>query len=118
MSKKIAPKRRLKIYLQDYRETLKARVNEGLTQEALAKRLGTTGMTVSRWERDEILMSTDTLAAVCEALRPEAVKLFGYGLEPEDFYHHPDKTTANQLLRDQPDDVVETAMKMLRAIRK
>jgi transcriptional regulator with XRE-family HTH domain len=106
MPKRIsAPKRTIKIYLAEHRE------KQGLTQKALAKLLRTTEMTVSRWERGEVLMTTDTLAAVVFAL-------WGEQGEPEDLYHHPDETTPNRLLRGQPDDIVDVAMKMLRAICK
>jgi transcriptional regulator with XRE-family HTH domain len=106
MPKRIsAPKRAIKIYLTEHRE------REGHTQKTLAEKLGTTEMTVSRWERGEVLMTTDTLAAVVFAL-------WGEQGEPEDLYHHPDKTPPNRLLRGQPDDVFDSAMKMIRAIRK
>jgi hypothetical protein len=39
-------------------------------------------------------------------------------IEPEDLFHHPDKPSANQLLRGQPPDVVDAAMRMLGGLRK
>jgi transcriptional regulator with XRE-family HTH domain len=105
MPGKIGGKRRFKIYAAEHR---KAR---GLTQEQLAARLATTAMTVSRWERGTTLMTTDTMAAVTYALAGDL-------MAPEDLYHHPDKPSPNQLLRDQPPEIVDMAMKMINAIRK
>lgn len=104
MPVKIGPRRSRKIYLAEHREA------RGLTQEQLAGRLETTGMTVSRWERGATTMTTGTLEAIAEAL--------GGGLEAEDLYHHPDQPSPNQLLRGQPPEVVESAMRMIRALRR
>lgn len=54
-------------------------------------------MTVSRWERDEVRVDMPTLAAVAEAL-------YGDLGEGEDLLHHPDKPTANQMLRRLPEE--------------
>lgn len=104
MPVKIGPRRLRKIYLAEHREA------RGLTQEQLAARLETTAMTVSRWERQATTMTTGTLEAIAEAL--------GGGLEAEDLYHHPDRPSPNQLLRDQPPEVIESAMRMIRALRR
>ena len=104
MPVKIGPRKPRKIFLAEHRE------KRGLTQEQLAARLETTAMTVSRWERRATAVSTDTLEAIAEAL--------GNGLEAEDLYHHPDEPTPNQLLRGQPAEVIESAMRMIRAIRR
>lgn len=104
MPVKIGRKRPRKIYLAEHREA------RGLTQEQLANRLETTAMTVSRWERQATAMNTDTLEAVAKAIDGR--------LEAEDLYHHPERPSPNQLLRDQPPDVLETIMKMIVAIRK
>lgn len=104
MPVKIGPRRPRRIYLAEHREA------RGLTQEQLANRLETTAMTVSRWERRATTMTTGTLEAIAEAL--------GGGLEAEDLYHHPDTPTPNQLLRDQPPEVIESAMRMIRALRR
>lgn len=104
MPVKIGPRVPRKIYLAEYRE------KRGLTQEQLAARLETTAMTVSRWERRATAVSTDTLEAIAEAL--------GSNLQAEDLYHHPDEPSPNQLLRGQPPEVIESAMRMIRAIRR
>ena len=105
MPANIYPRRPRKVYLAEHRE------KKGLSQKQLADRLGADVMTVSRWERGVVAMSTDALAAVAEAL-------WGDLGEPEDLYHHPDRPTPNQLLREQPAEVIESAMRMLKAIRR
>ncbi|MCK1367658.1 helix-turn-helix transcriptional regulator [Bradyrhizobium sp. 62] len=105
MPAKIYPRRRRKVYLAEWRQA------KGLSQKQLADRLESDVMTVSRWELGKTAISTDALAALAEALG-------GDMMEPEDLYHHPGEPTPNQLLRDQPPEVVENAMRMLRAIRR
>jgi transcriptional regulator with XRE-family HTH domain len=105
MPTKIFPRRPRRVYLPEWREA------KSLTQKQLADRIGTDVMTISRWENHRVAISTDTLAVLAEALGGDL-------MEPEDLYHHPDQPTPNQLLRDQPPDVIESAMKMLRAIRR
>lgn len=105
MPVKIYPKRPRRIYLAEWRES------KNLTQQQLADRLGCDVMTISRWELHKVAVSTDALAALAEALG-------GDFMEPEDLYHHPDEPTANQLLRNQPPDIIESAIKMIVAIRK
>jgi transcriptional regulator with XRE-family HTH domain len=105
MPAKIYPRRPRKVFLAEWREA------KSLTQKQLADRIGTDVMTISRWENGRVAISTNTLAVLAEALGGDL-------MEPEDLYHHPDHPTPNQLLRDQPPDVVESAMKMLKAIRR
>jgi hypothetical protein len=50
------------------------------------------------------------MAALAEAL-------CGDFSEPEDLFHHPDRPNLNQLLRDQPHEIVDLAMKLIAAIR-
>jgi transcriptional regulator with XRE-family HTH domain len=105
MPAKIYPRRRRRVFLAEWRES------KNLSQKQLAERLGCDVMTISRWELGKVAISTDALAALAEALGGDL-------MEPEDLYHHPDKPTANQLLRDQPPDIVDSALKMLKAIRR
>lgn len=105
MPAKIYPRRPRKVFLAEWRDS------KGLTQQQLADRLECDVMTISRWELGKVAISTDALAALVE-------KLGGDLMEPEDLYHHPDRPTPNQLLRDQPPEVIDSAMKMLMAIRK
>jgi transcriptional regulator with XRE-family HTH domain len=98
---RIGPRRPPRIFLAEWRES------RGLTQERLAERLGVSGMTVSRWERSAALLNTNVMAAIAEAL----------DIEPGDLFHHPDRPSADALLRDQSPEVVEQALKLIRAIR-
>ena len=79
MPARITPKREVKLYLAEWRK------HRGLTQQQLAERLGCEVMTVSRWELHKIAVTTDTLAALAEAL--------GDDLEPLDLFSHPDGPT-------------------------
>lgn len=66
-----------------------------MTQERLAQRLGVSAMTVSRWERpnSQAQLNTSAMVAVAEAL----------DIEPQDLWRHPDRPSADQLLRDASD---------------
>jgi transcriptional regulator with XRE-family HTH domain len=46
-----------------------ARANAGLTQEQLAKRMGTKQEVIARWEGGKVLPSTRTLARLAKATR-------------------------------------------------
>lgn len=92
MPSKIGPKKPFKHFIAEHR------LAHGLTQKRLAERLGTTEMTVSRWETYETRVDMPILAAVAEALAGDL-------LEGEDLLHHPDQPTPNQMLRRMaPDD--------------
>jgi transcriptional regulator with XRE-family HTH domain len=105
MPQKIYPRRVRRVFLAEWRE------HKGLSQKQLAERLGCDVMTISRWELHKIAISTDALAALAEALGGDL-------MEPEDLYHHPDKPSPNQLLRDQSPEIQEQAMSIIRAIRR
>lgn len=98
--KRIYPHRKRKLYLCEWRE------HKGLTQEQLGARLGVTGVTVSRWETGKSKLSDPVRDAVAEAL----------GIEPEDLYRHPDRPSADALLRDQPPEVHAQAIAVIRAL--
>lgn len=103
MPAKIGPKKPFKHFIAEHR--LKA----GLTQKQLAGRLGTTEMTVSRWETYETRVDMATLAAIAEALGGDL-------LEAEDLLHHPERPTPNQLMRRLPkDDQVHFMRQLKRA---
>lgn len=99
---RIGPRRPRKTYLKEWRE------NRGLTQEQLAGRLSVTDVTVHRWEAGKALLNTNVLAAVAEAL----------DIEPQDLYRHPDAPSADALLRDQPQEIRDQAISIIRAIRR
>lgn len=108
MVPRIHRRARLRLYLQEWRET------RGLTQKQVADRLEVDSQTISRWERwaqgrgTERKPDLDDLAALAHA----------YDIEPEDFYHSPARPTPNALLRGQPDDILDQAIRLIQAIRK
>ena len=55
-----------------------------------------------------MLLNTNVLAALAEAL----------AIEPQDIYRHPDQPSADALLRDQPPEIRDQAIKLINAIRK
>lgn len=99
---RIYSKRPPRLFLAEWREA------KGLTQEALAGRLETTNATISRWERGERRPDLDAQAALAEAL----------GVELIDLFRHPDTPSADALLRDQPPEIREQAIKLIQAIRR
>lgn len=78
----------------------------GLTQDQLAARIGATKGAVSKLENGHTLFNQSSLEAWADAL----------GCEPGDFYHHPEKPTADELLRGQPAHVREQAIAVLKAL--
>ncbi len=102
MATRIGPRRPRRTYLAEWRE------NRGLTQQTLGDRLGVSDVTVSRWETGRALLNTNVLAAIAEALN----------IEPQDIYRHPDQPSADALLRDQPTEVRDQAIKLIQAIRR
>jgi len=64
-------------------------------------------MTVSRWENYKVRIDFNILAAVAEAL-------YGDMAEPEDMLHHPEEPTADQLLRQLPEDDQQHFMKQIK----
>jgi transcriptional regulator with XRE-family HTH domain len=102
MPARIGSRRPYRIFLVEWREW------RGLTQEALANRLGVTGTTVSRWERSTALLNTKVMGAVAEAL----------DIDPPDLYRHPNQPSADALLRGQPVEIREQAIAVIEALRK
>ena len=102
MPARIGPKRPFRLYIAEWRE------DKGLTQQQLGDRLGTSDVTVSRWETGKRKPDLDAQAAIAEALN----------ISPGDLYRHPEQPSADALLRGQPKDVVENVFKMIHAIRR
>ena len=102
MVTRIGPRRPRRTYIAEWRES------RGLTQIELAARLETTDVTISRWETGKRQPDINALAAIAEAL----------DVDLTDLYRHPDQPSADALLRDQPQDVREQAIKLIKAIRK
>lgn len=102
MPPRIGPRRPPRIFLKEWRE------HRELTQETLANRLGTTDVTVSRWETGRAKLNTDVMAAIAEAL----------DIQPGDLFRMPGRPSADDLLRGQPEEVVEQAVRLIQAIRR
>ena len=102
MPPRIFARRPPKLFLAEWRD------HKGLTQVELGNRLGTTGVTVSRWETGQRRPGLDAQAAISEAL----------GIELRDLYRHPAQPSADDLLRGQPPEIVDQALKLIRAIRR
>lgn len=103
MAPRIGPRRPFRLYIAEHRSA------KGLTQQQLADRLGTSDVTVSRWETQTRRPDMDAQVAIAEAL----------GLsDPMDLFRHPDTPSADALLRDQPAEIVAQALKLIAAIRR
>lgn len=88
---------------------LAERRNEaGLTQKQVGERLGVSDVTISRWETGERRPDLNAQAAYAEAL----------GVELPDLYRHPSIPSADALLRGQPPEIIDQALKLIRAIRR
>jgi transcriptional regulator with XRE-family HTH domain len=104
MPPRIGPRKPQRLFLAEWRES------RGLTQEQLAGRLRTTHVTISRWETGKRKPDNDALQAIAEALDDR--------MDWRDLYRDPHRPSANDLLRDQPPEVIEQALKLIQAIRR
>lgn len=102
MATRIGPRKPIRLFIAAWRE------DKGLSQEALGLRLGVSDVTVSRWETGKRRPDLDAQAAIAEAL----------GVEPVDLFRLPSKPIADALLRDQPQEVQEQAIRLIQAIRR
>ncbi len=102
MAARIGPRKPRRTYIAEWRES------RGLTQQQLGDRIGATDVTVSRWETGRRQPDHNALAAISEALACDLT----------DLYRHPDQPSADALLRDQPQEIRDQAMKLIRAIRR
>jgi transcriptional regulator with XRE-family HTH domain len=102
MPVKIGSRRPHRLFLAEWRKFRR------LTQKALAERMGTTPMTISRWELGHIQMSAGAMADAAEAL----------DIAPADLWRDPGTPSADELLRGQPQEVLDQAVNLIRAIRR
>lgn len=82
MNKRLESDAPIKLFLAEWRE------RRGLSQEALAERVGTTKASISRWENGERDMTTKGMSALANAL----------GIEPVQLFRHPDHISLDDLL--------------------
>lgn len=106
MPLRIYPKRRPRLFIAEWRE--KPPRGTPLTQKELGERLGVSDVTISRYETRERQPDLNAQAAIAEAL----------GIELSDLYRHPDQPSADALLRDQPQEIVDQAIRVIKAIRR
>ena len=102
MPTRIGPKKIIRLFIAEWR------VHMGLTQQQLADRLETTHVTISRWETRKRQPNLSAQEAIAEAL----------GIDVTDLRRHPNQPSADALLRGQPPEVVEQALKLIAAIRR
>jgi transcriptional regulator with XRE-family HTH domain len=102
MPPRIGPRKPVRLFLAEWRES------RGLTQQQLADRLDTSDVTVSRWETGKRKPDDDAKAAISWVL----------GIEVVDLYRHPDRPSADAMLRDQPAEVQEQALRIIAAMRR
>lgn len=102
MPPRIGSRRPVRLYLAEWRES------RHLTQQQLADRLETTDVTISRWETGKRRPDDDAKAAIAWVL----------GIEMVDLYRHPDRPSADALLRDQPQEVQDQALRVIAAMRR
>lgn len=102
MPPRIGPKKAFRLFIAEWRD------EKELTQQQLADRLGTSDVTVSRWETRRRQPDLNAQEAIAEAL----------GIDVVDLWRHPDQPSADALLRDQPLEVVQQAIKLIQAIRR
>ena len=102
MPARIGPKKPLRLYIAEWREHRK------LTQAQLGARLGTSDVTISRYETGARKPDLNVQAAIAEAL----------DIDPFDLRRHPDQPSADALLRDQPQDIRDQAIRLIQALRR
>jgi len=104
MPTRIGPKKQRKIFVAEWRET------RGLTQKQLGERMEppVSDMTVSRWERATRGLSARTLEGIANA----------FDIEPTDLYRHPDRPSADALLRGLPQSIQDQAIAIIETLRK
>jgi transcriptional regulator with XRE-family HTH domain len=100
MVTRIGPQQLRRNFLRQWRES------KGLTQEQLAERVGTYKAQVSNWENAKRAMTFAVQSSLADAL----------GIEPTDLFRDPARPSVDELLRDQPVEVVERAAEMVRIL--
>ncbi len=82
------------------------RIVRGLTQMQLAERSGRSQSAIAGYETGSRGLSVQAQRDFAEAL----------GLEPLELFRHPDATSLDALLADQPEDIRATAERLVRAL--
>lgn len=103
MVTRIGSKKPGRLYIAEWREA-----KGGLTQQALADRVGTTKGTISRWESGERDPPLSALYALGDAL----------GVDPGDLFHDPRRPSQAELLKQASPEEWQQALTVVRALRK
>ena len=91
------------------------RKQNGLTQEDLAKLLGTANSTVSMYERDARIPDLETMRTIAEIFRVDMNYLFGYSPSSEDQKLTEGEQIILDLFRRVPEDQQQLVLQMIRA---
>lgn len=75
----------------------------GLSDERLAGRIGVERETVNRWRNHPQRLTLPRIEQICDAL----------DCEPQDLWRHPNQPSADELLRDAPEDLQMKAVEMI-----
>lgn len=97
MVPRIGPKLPRRIFLSEWMD------KRELSDERLAGRLDVERETVNRWRNYPQRLSLPRIEEIAAAL----------DIEPADLWRHPDRPSADALLRNVPDDVQKNAVEML-----
>lgn len=102
MVTRIGPKTPVKLFIAEWREK-----RDGMNQDQLANRVGTTKSSISRWETGERDITLGALAAIAEAL----------DVEVEDLYRDPARPSADALLKGMDDTTRRQAFRLIEALK-
>lgn len=100
MNKRLKSAQPLKLFIVEWRE------QRGLSQDALAERVGTTKASISRWETGKRDVTGESLAAIAAAL----------GLEPVLLFRHPKDQSLDDLLSTAPSELRRKAVAIIQAL--
>ena|ERR1700685_571176 len=102
MVTRIGPNKPTQLFIAEWREK-----RDKMSQEQLANRIGSTKSSISRWESGERDITLGALGAIAEAL----------GCEVADLYRHPDRPSADALLKDLDDATRRQAFRLIEALK-
>lgn len=101
MVTRIGPSKPVRLFITEWRE------KGTLTQDQLARRIGSTKSSVSRWETGERDITLGALGAIAEAL----------DVDVADLYRHPDQPSADALLSRLDDQTRKQAFRLIEALK-
>lgn len=102
MVTRIGPQKPVRLYIAEWRVH-----RDGMTQEQLAGRIGSTKSSISRWESGERDITLGALGAIAEALRCDVA----------DLYRDPLRPSADALLRGMDEPTKRQAFRLIEALK-